>query len=106
MRFYAEEEGSRVSPDGVKTKESPEKIKLFRQQLSGLGDLYVNDAFGTSHRAHSSIVGINTPLRYFIRFNFKSSWFFTEKGIRIFLKNTRGNRKTFNCNIGRSENQR
>lgn len=30
----------------------------FAKELSSLGDLFVNDAFGTSHRAHSSNVGI------------------------------------------------
>ena len=30
----------------------------FSEQLSKLGDLYVNDAFGTAHRAHSSVEGI------------------------------------------------
>jgi phosphoglycerate kinase len=30
----------------------------FAQQLAKLGDLYVNDAFGTSHRPHASISGI------------------------------------------------
>jgi phosphoglycerate kinase len=30
----------------------------FAQQLASLGDLYVNDAFGTAHRAHASTAGI------------------------------------------------
>ncbi len=43
VRFYPGEE-----------KNDPE----FSQQLAQLGDIYVNDAFGTAHRAHSSTAGI------------------------------------------------
>ena len=30
----------------------------FAQQLSALGDIYINDAFSCSHRAHASVVGL------------------------------------------------
>lgn len=43
LRFYAEEE-----------KNNPE----FAQKLAELGDVYVNDAFGSAHRAHASTEGI------------------------------------------------
>ena len=63
LRFHLEEEGSVKKEDGSKVKASPDKVQAFRNSLSSLGDVFVNDAFGTAHRAHSSVVGINLPLR-------------------------------------------
>ena len=42
-------------------KADPAKVAAFRASLTKLGDVYVNDAFGTSHRAHSSVTGIDLP---------------------------------------------
>lgn len=35
-------------------EENPKSDPTFAQKLASLGDLYVNDAFGTAHRAHAS----------------------------------------------------
>ncbi|CAB4386820.1 unnamed protein product [Rhizophagus irregularis] len=63
LRFHIEEEGSGKDDEGNKIKASPEDIDKFRASLSKLGDIYVNDAFGTAHRPHSSMVGVNLPDR-------------------------------------------
>lgn len=39
-------------------KEEEENDKGFSKELASLGDIYINDAFGTAHRAHSSTAGI------------------------------------------------
>lgn len=39
-------------------KEEEKNDAEFARQLAALGDLYVNDAFGTAHRAHASTEGI------------------------------------------------
>ncbi|MBW1983500.1 MAG: phosphoglycerate kinase [Deltaproteobacteria bacterium] len=39
-------------------KEETENDKMFAEKLAALGDIYVNDAFGTAHRAHASTEGI------------------------------------------------
>ena len=57
LRFHVEEEGKGVDAEGNKTKAKPDDVAAFRASLAKLGDVYVNDAFGTAHRAHSSMVG-------------------------------------------------
>jgi phosphoglycerate kinase len=63
LRFHVEEEGSGVDAEGKKFKAKPEAVAAFRASLTKLGDVYVNDAFGTAHRAHSSMVGVELPVR-------------------------------------------
>ncbi|XP_035949460.1 phosphoglycerate kinase 2 [Halichoerus grypus] len=78
LRFHVEEEGKGQDPSGNKLKAQPDKIEAFRASLSKLGDVYVNDAFGTAHRAHSSMVGVNLPQ--------KASGFLMKKELDYFAK--------------------
>ena len=48
LRFYPGEEG---------------QDDEFAKKLAALADVYVNDAFGTSHRSHASVVGITKYVR-------------------------------------------
>lgn len=53
VRFYKEEEGN---------------DSAFAKELASYGDLYVNDAFGTAHRAHASTEGVAHYLPSFAGF--------------------------------------
>jgi len=61
VRFHIEEEGKAKDVEGNSVKADPAKVAAFRASLTKLGDVYVNDAFGTSHRAHSSVTGVDLP---------------------------------------------
>lgn len=63
LRFHVEEEGKGLDADGHKIKADPSKVEEFSKSLTSLGDIYVNDAFGTAHRPHASMVGCKLPQR-------------------------------------------
>jgi phosphoglycerate kinase len=65
LRFHVAEEGKVKDAKTGETikKATPEHVAAFRASLTKLGDVYVNDAFGTAHRAHSSMVGVQLPQR-------------------------------------------
>jgi phosphoglycerate kinase len=65
VRFYPEEEGKPILPENVteevkKAAKAEMKIKQkeLAKKLAGYAEIYVNDAFGTAHRAHGSTATI------------------------------------------------
>lgn len=61
VRFYPEEEGKPILPETAtdeekKTAKAALKVKQkeMAEKLSTYADIYVNDAFGTAHRAHAT----------------------------------------------------
>jgi len=52
-----------LDKDGNKAKADKHQIAEFRKSLAKLGDIYINDAFGTAHRAHSSMMGEGFEIR-------------------------------------------
>jgi phosphoglycerate kinase len=78
LRFHIEEEGKVKLEDGSSKKADPAAVAAFRASLTKLGDVFVNDAFGTAHRAHSSMVGVALPQ--------KAAGFLMEAELKAFAK--------------------
>lgn len=78
LRFHIEEEGKVKLEDGTSKKADPAAVAAFRASLTKLGDVFVNDAFGTAHRAHSSMVGVALPQ--------KAAGFLMEAELKAFAK--------------------
>merc|ERR1712176_184654 len=78
VRFHVEEEGKGVDAEGNKLKADAEKVKEFRASIAKLADIFCSDAFGTAHRAHSSMMGDG--------FDVKCCGFLVKKELDAFAK--------------------
>jgi phosphoglycerate kinase len=78
VRFYPEEE---------------ENEPAFAKNLAALGEIYVNDAFGTAHRAHASTEGVT-------RFLPAVSGFLTEREILVLSETLENPSKPFVVILG------
>jgi phosphoglycerate kinase len=79
LRFYAEEEAN---------------VPKFAQQLAALCDVYVNDAFGTAHRAHASTEGITKFVKQ------AAAGFLMEKELRYLIEALNDPRRPFVVILG------
>ncbi|KAL2817812.1 phosphoglycerate kinase [Aspergillus granulosus] len=95
LRFHAEEEGSSKDAEGNKVKADKAKVEEFRKGLTALGDVYINDAFGTAHRGHSSMVGVDLPE--------KASGFLVKKELEYFAKALENPQRPFLAILGGSK---
>jgi len=77
-RYCVEEEGKGVDADGKKIKADKDAVKAFRASLAKLADIFCSDAFGTAHRAHSSMMGDG--------YSVKCSGFLVAKELAAFSK--------------------
>jgi phosphoglycerate kinase len=75
-------------------EQKPDKEPDFAEKLARLGDCYVNDAFGTAHRAHSSMVGVAE------RFDRRAAGFLMAKEIDYFGKALAEPRRPFLAILG------
>jgi phosphoglycerate kinase len=66
VRFAAGEtmaDNAKKNPDKKLTAEQQKVLDDFVAGLAGLGEVYVNDAFGTCHRKHASMYGLAQAVR-------------------------------------------
>ncbi|MBR5228171.1 MAG: phosphoglycerate kinase [Clostridia bacterium] len=74
--------GDVVLLDNVrKFKEEEENDENFSEELASLAEIYVNDAFGTAHRAHASTVGVTKHLPAYAGFLIEKELDALDKGI-------------------------
>ena len=105
LRFYAEEEGKprgEFASDEEKAaakKEMKESQKVFTAKLAAYADCYVNDAFGTAHRAHASTALI---AKYFDE-NSKMFGFLMEKEVIAIEKIMTNTARPFTAIMGGSK---
>ncbi|MFH1552215.1 MAG: phosphoglycerate kinase [Candidatus Omnitrophota bacterium] len=74
-------------------KEETKNDPAFAKQLASLGDIFIEDAFGTCHRAHASTVGVTEYLP-------SAAGFLVQKEIEYFEKVTKDPDKPFCLVLG------
>ena len=103
LRFHPEEEASVSKKDKEKMSEQEiasakaslkEKQKAFAAQLAELGNAYVDDAFGTAHRAHASMAVVT---KYFEE---RTAGFLLEKEIQYLGEAVSNPKRPFIAIIG------
>lgn len=82
LRFYTEEEDP-TTPSGQE----------FVRKLASLAEIYVNEAFGSSHRSHASIVGVPSLIPHFAGFHL-------QKEIKILSNIIENPKKPFTFIVG------
>ena len=85
LRFHPEEEAN---------------DEKFSKQLASLADFYVNDAFGTAHRAHASTVGITKFVKK------SAAGLLMEKELEYLGKVLKQSGEAVHCDPGRRQGQR
>ncbi len=89
------EQGSVILLENLRFyKEEEENDNEFSKKLSKLADVYINDAFGTAHRAHSSTEGV---AKYFTE---RYVGFLIEKELKFLGEKVKSPEKPFSAIIG------